>query len=268
MLQALTAPKYNFAMSNKFWISLGVVIWLYYAVSHIPANWGAYFATRSGDLAMSGVSGTIWSGRASLASFKYKQVDHSLGELSWKFDILSFFTLKPCALVNTQMDNQQFDGRVCIGRKGAFKITNATANLPAALLQQLLPIAIDGHFSLNIQEWDMEANQLNKLHAKASWEGARIYNGTNWMSVGTLGADLVDDGKKGLSGHVFDVQSPVHMDMVLAVPFPSGMSVKGGLSMPEAFFKEANAAAWLAMFAIQQPVDEQGNVRYTMDLNL
>ena len=268
MLQALTAPNYNFTMSNKFWLSLGLGFWLYYAISHIPATWGAYVATRSGDLAMSGVSGTIWSGRASLASAKFKQVDHSLGELTWKLDLLSFFTLKPCAHITTQMDSQQFDGRVCGGRKNAFAISDATASFPASLLQQLLPIAIDGQFSLNIDRWEMESGQLGKLHAKGSWQDARIYNGANWMMVGALGADLVDDGKKGLSAHVFDVQSPVHLDLAVTVPFPTGMSVKGGVSMPDAFFKESNAAAWLAMFAVQQPVDAQGNVHYNVDLNL
>lgn len=262
---ALAVPKLN--ASKKFWITLGALIWLYFVVSNLPAVWAAYALTRGGDIAMSGVSGTIWSGRASLVSVKIKGSDHSLGELTWDLKILSLFTLKPCALITTQMDNQQFDGLVCVKGKTGVTLKDVTASFPAGLIQPLLPLAIDGQFSMTIEKLEVENSQLLGVRGKASWMNAKIYNGANWMTLGGLGADLVDDGKKGLSAHIMDVNSPLHLDLVGNLPFPTGGSIKGGVAMPEAFFREANASAWLSMFAAPQPNDAQGNLVYSVDLN-
>lgn len=263
--QAAALPKLN--ASKKFWITLGAIVWVYFVVSNFPAVWGAYALSRGGDVAMNGVSGTIWNGRASLASVKVKGVDHSLGQLTWKLNLLSFFTLKPCALITTHMDNQDFDGYVCIKGKTGVSLKNATASFPAGVVQGMLPLAIDGQFNLNLEKLDIENSQLLAIHGKVSWMNAKIFNGANWMTIGGLGADLVDDGKKGLSAHIIDVNSPLHLDLVGNLPFPTGGSVKGGFSLPEATFRELNAGAWLSMFAVQQANDAQGNLVYQVDLN-
>jgi len=265
ILQAVSLPKLN--VSKKFWITLGIAFWLYFVVSSLPAVWGAYLLSRSGDIAMNGVSGTLWSGRASLASIRVKGVDHSLGQLTWKLNILSLFTLSPCALIGTHMDNQEFDGVVCIKGKNALAVKDASVSFPAALVQPLLPLAIDGQFALNIERLDIKNTELLGLRAKGSWMGSKIYNGTNWMSLGGLGADFVDDGKKGLSAHIFDVSSPLHVDMVGTLPFPTGATIKGSFSLPEPYFREINAGAWLSMFASPMPNDPQGNLVYAVDLN-
>jgi general secretion pathway protein N len=262
---AVVLPQLN--ASKKFWIMLGVIVWLYVVISNLPAIWGAYVLTRSGDLAMSGVSGTLWSGRASLVSVKIKGADHSLGQLTWRLNVLSIFTLKPCALITTQMDNQQFDGTVCSRGKTGVSVKNANASFPAVLVQPLLPLAIDGQLALTLEKLEIENSQLIGVRGKASWMNAKIYNGSNWMALGGLGADLVDDGKKGLTAHIMDVSSPLHLDLVTTLPFPAGGSVKGNFSLPEPYFRELNASAWLSMFAVPQPNDAQGNLAYLVDLN-
>lgn len=265
ILQAAALPKLN--VSKKFWITLGVIVWLYFVVSNLPAVWGAYALSRGGDIAMSGVSGTVWNGRASLVSVKIKGTDHSIGQLTWKLSILSLFTLKPCAFITTDMDNQEFEGNVCVKGKSGMTVKNATASFPAALVQPLLPLAIDGQFNLTVEKLDVENSQLLGVRGKASWMNAKIFNGANWMTIGGLGADLVDDGKKGLSAHIIDVNSPLRLDLVGNLPFPTGGNIKGSFALPEATFRELNAGAWLSMFAVQQPNDAQGNLVYQVDLN-
>ncbi len=265
--QTLTLSKFNFALSNRLLISLGILLWLYYVISQIPATWAAYALTRTGDVAMSGVSGTIWAGRASLVSVKIKEVDRSIGQLSWDMNMLSFLTLKPCAKVNAEMDSQQFGGNVCVAGKNSFMIKDASANFPAGLLQGLTPINIDGQFSLNITKLEMANGQLGALAAKVTWMGAKVFNGTNWMALGNLGADLADDTKKGLSAHIVDVQSPMQIDLNGSLPFPSGTKIKGSIKMPEPYAREINAAAWMSMFAAAQPADAEGNIVYAVDLN-
>lgn len=265
MFKAVSLSKLN--VSKKFWITLGVAVWLDFVVSNLPAVWGAYALTRNGDIAMSGVSGTLWNGRASLASVKVKGVDHSLGQLSWKLNILSLFTLKPCALIGAHMDNQEFDGVVCVKGKTSLAIKDATLSFPAALVQSLLPLPIDGQFNLTIERLELSDTQLLSLRGKGTWRDGKIYNGSNWMTLGGIGADLVDDGKKGLNAHIFDVNSPLHLELMGSLPFPTGAAIKGSFSLPEPYFREINAGAWLSMFATPQPNDPQGNLVYAIDLN-
>ena len=145
---SVAIPKLN--ANKNFWITLGVIVWLYIVFSNFPAIWAAYALTRGGDVAMSGVTGTVWNGRASLASIKIKGVDRPLGQLTWKLSALSFFTLKPCAKITTQMDNQEFDGYVCYRGKNGIGLKNATANFPSSVAKKFLTNASDGHMSLNM----------------------------------------------------------------------------------------------------------------------
>lgn len=254
-------------MNKKFWISLGVILWLYFAVSNLPAVWGAYFLTRGGDIALSGVSGTVWQGRASLASVKVRGIDHSLGQLSWTLQLPSFFTLKPCAAIVTHMDNQDFDGTLCSAGKNAFAIKDAAISFPSSLVQPLVPILIGGQLSLNLEHLTVANGQLVAVRGKATWSDGKIYNGSNWMNLGTLGADLVDDGKHGLEASLFDVNSPLKMAMKANLPYPTGAMIKGNIAMSENYFREINAGAWISMFAVPQANDDQGNLVYTVDLN-
>jgi len=263
---SVAIPKLN--ANKNFWISLGVIVWVYIVVSNLPAIWAAYALTRGGDVAMSGVTGTAWNGRASLASIKIKGVDRPVGQLTWKLSPLSLLTLKLCAQVTTQMDNQDFDGYVCYRGKNNISLKKTNANFPAVVAQPFLPLAIDGHMSLNLENLNIENGQIKTIHGKTMWVNARIYNGANWMSFGNLAAELVDDGKNGLSAHITDAGSPVHLDLVANLPYPTGGSIKGGLSLPEPYFRELNAEAWLSLFATRQADDGQGNLVFAVDVNL
>ena len=59
---------------KKLWIPLGVILFLVFVISNIPAIWGAYLLTRGTGVALSGVTGTLWNGRASLASVRTPMV--------------------------------------------------------------------------------------------------------------------------------------------------------------------------------------------------
>jgi general secretion pathway protein N len=166
------------------------------------------------------------------------------------------------------MDGQQFDGDVCIAGLNSFFVKNVTAIFPATLLKPMLPLAIDGQVSLAIQQASIANAKLASVQARAGWMGARVHNGTNWMSLGGLSADVTDDGKGGLTAHVVDVGSPFHVDLVASLLVPAGGNVKGNLVMTEAYATEINAGAWLSMFATESPRDAQGNLVYALDVNL
>lgn len=253
---------------KKLWIPLGVALFLLFVISNTPAIWGAYLLTRGTGVALSGVTGTLWNGRASLASVRTSEQEYSLGQLSWSLSPLSLLTLSPCANVTTTLPMQQFRGEICSGASGVMKVRNADVSLPVALLQAKIPVPIQGQFSSHIDELELRGNVLLKLKGNLTWNSARVNTGVNWLDIGSYAAELNDNGSNGISAKFFQLSGPVDVNLQIELAAPSGGTVKGELAAPQSFFDAANARDLLAMFAQQDRVDEQGKTHYRVDMNL
>jgi len=260
-----TAPR---KLNKKLLIIFGVVLFLWFVLASIPAVWGGYLLTRGTGLALSGVTGTLWDGRASLASVKHKEKEYSLGQLSWSLRGLSLLKLNPCVLLMTKLDKQTFEGDVCVGLNGAITLKNTDIALPAALVQQYIPIPIMGQLSAHMDSLVLRGNVLVKLNGKLSWRQAQVNNGANWMDIGSYGADLVDDGKNGIKVTLFDLDGPLDIDLIAELKAPSGGRVQGKFATTKSFLATANASALLGMFAQLESEDAEGKVYYKIDVNL
>jgi general secretion pathway protein N len=253
---------------KKLWIPLGIFLFLVFVISNIPAIWGAYLLTRGTGVALSGVTGTLWNGRASLASVRTSNQEYSLGQLNWSLNPLSLLTLSPCAQVTTKLPMQQFDGEICAGSGGVIKMRNADVSLPVALLQANIPVPIQGQFSSHIDTLELRGNVLLKLKGNFTWNGARVNTGNSWLDIGSYAAELSDNGNNGVSAKFFQLSGPVDVNLQIELAAPSGGTVKGELAAPQSFFDSANARDLLSMFAQQDRVDEQGKTHYLVDMNL
>ena len=253
---------------KKLWIPLGIVLFLVFVITSIPAIWGAYVLTRGTGLAMNGVTGTLWNGRASLVSVRNGPQEISLGQLNWTLSPLSLLTLSPCAQVTTNMPMQQFEGEVCSSLSGVLKVRKADISLPAALMQSKVPVPIQGQFSTHIDELELRGNVLLKLKGNLTWNGAMVNTGSRWLDVGSFGAELSDNGNNGVSAKLFQLAGPVDVNLQIELAAPAGGKVTGELVAPKSFFESANAIDMLAMFAQEDRVDEQGKTHYRVDVNL
>ena len=267
-----TSPMSRFPVflntHKKLWIPLGVALFLIFVISSIPAIWGAYALTRGTGVALSGVTGTVWNGRASLASVRTTDQEYSLGQLSWSLSPLSLLTLSPCAHVTTKLNLQQFEGEVCSGTGGKLRVSDADVSLSAALVQGRIPVPIQGQLSAHIDELDVRGNILQKLKGKLTWNGARVNTGANWLDIGSYAAELSDNGKNGVKAKFFQLTGPVDVNLQIELTAPAGGKVTGELAAPKAFFEGANAIDMLAMFSQEDRVDEQGKTHYRVDVNL
>ncbi|HEY8941524.1 MAG TPA: type II secretion system protein N, partial [Cellvibrio sp.] len=152
---------------KKLWIGLGVLFFLIFVLSNIPATWGAWVLTRGTGLAMSGVTGSVWNGKASLASLQLGGQEQSLGQLSWKLSPFSLITR--CADVTTKLSIQQFDGEVCASANGEVQVHDANFSVPSSLLQAKIPVPIQGQISGHVDELQLRGNTLLKLKGNVTW---------------------------------------------------------------------------------------------------
>lgn len=251
---------------KKLWIGLGVLFFFVFVLANIPATWGAWVLTRGTGLAMSGVTGSVWSGKASLASLKLNNQEHSLGQLSWELNPLALITR--CAAVTTRLPMQQFDGDICASSNGEIKVSNADISVPSTLLQAKIPVPIQGQFSAHIDELQLRGDTLLKLKGNFAWNGARVNTGANWLDIGSYAAELSDNGNNGISAKFFQLTGPVEVNLQIELTAPSGGRVSGELAAPQAFFDSANAGDVLSMFAQLDRVDTENKQHYRVDLNL
>ncbi len=253
---------------KKLWVPLGIVLFLVFVISNIPAIWGAYMLTRGTGISMSGVTGSLWNGRASLASVRTAEREYSLGQLSWRLSPLSLLTLSPCAQVTTKLPLQQFEGEVCSGLGGSIKVHDADVSLPVALVQGRIPVPVQGQLSAHVDELGLRGNVLQKLKGNVTWNGARVNTGSNWLDIGSYGIELNDNGKNGVSAKLFHLSGPIDVALQIELNAPNGGKVSGEIAAPKSFFESAHAIDILAMFSREDRVDEQGKTHYRVDMNL
>ena len=190
-----------------YWITALVLFFLFIVIKNIPAQWGLSLAQV--PLQLSGVTGTVWNGKASTAVVPLEQGGgYALGEVQWQLSPWSLLAANPCADIKTNLDNQQVTGSACVSLGGGLQLENTQIAVPAKVAEILAPIVeVDGEIFMNVETLDFANNEFTKLTGSGSWNGARFYNSTSWVSLGTIGFEFTEDGVGGIKAQIFDVDS-------------------------------------------------------------
>lgn len=237
------------------WIALGLVFWLAFVITQIPASWGGYLMTNGTPLSLSGISGTLWQGKASMASVLIDGRHYTLGRLEWQLKPLSLLTLNPCATISTDLERQQVSGTACAGVGGALTLSNANISIPAGLIQGLPePTEISGQLSAHIDTLKLKANKLAALKGNLSWSKARLNNGQTWLNLGAFAADLSATAEGDIRADVFSLEGPIDLTGNVVMPLTGGIHVDGVFALTDSFAREVQADQWLPMVA--EPLDD------------
>lgn len=251
---------------KKTWVVLTLVIALIFILGQIPAVWGGYILTRGTGLALTGITGSVWDGRASLASIKVQSDEYSLGALTWKLTPWSL--ISRCANVTTKLEMQHFDGQICARSNGEIRLLNADVGIPAELLQNRIPVPVQGNFSAHINDVRLTGNVLSALDAKITWNNARVSAGPSWIDLGNVAAEVADDRNNGIVAKVFSLSGPIDLALDVQLLAPSGGSVSGRFAAPSQLIDSFGAREILSMFAQQERVDEEGRSHYSVNMPL
>ncbi|MCP8900351.1 type II secretion system protein N [Gilvimarinus xylanilyticus] len=246
------------------WILFGLVCTLVFAVTQIPATWGAHFMTQGTGLGLSGISGSLWRGKAGMASVRIDGRDYSLGELTWHLQPMSLLTLKPCADLTTSLERQQVTGTACASTSGALQLSDTNISIPASLIQDLPePTKLNGQVSAHIDTLKLEGQTLNALKGNLSWTGARLHNGQSWLDLGAFAGDLSATDEGHIRADIFSLEGPVDLSGNVVMPLSGGVIIDTTFKFTDDFAREVQADQWLPMLA--EPLDD-GRSRLRMSL--
>ncbi|WP_157960416.1 type II secretion system protein N [Marinimicrobium alkaliphilum] len=254
--------------SILLWSLLGLVFFLWFVLTQIPAHWGAWAMTRSGNVALSGVNGTLWNGRASLATVRVDGEEFSLGELRWRIEGGSLLVLSPCARVQTQLDRQRLSARVCASLNGNLVIHDADISAPATVIEHLVPDELDGQLSGRFERVELDQTGLRYIRGNGSWRNVRVNDGQNWYDIGSFAADFSDDGEGNLVANIFDLEGVLGLEVKAQVYAIGGVHLDGIMSLDPGFAEEIQAREWIDVVAEYQGRDDNNRLQYRLDLSL
>jgi len=243
------------------WIIFGILLFTLFALTRVPAEWGAWLLTRQPGLAMSGISGSLWKGQANVASLSVEGKTYTLGKLQWDLQLMSLLKLAPCIKLNIAGQTQSFNGSVCRLRSGAIALEDADVVMLASLAQSKIPVPVSGNISAHFSELQLDGNVLLKLAGNLNWTNAQASNDVQWIPLGSFAAEFTDDGKNGIKAKIFDLESDVDLTLDLELRAPSGGTAKGTLDMPQTMIDRYKLADFLA-FIGPQSASENGKIRY------
>lgn len=250
-------------MKKLVWILIALVFWLAFVIVQAPATWAAWLMTRDNDnLALSGLSGGLWQGRAGLASVSIDGEHFSLGEVRWRVEPFSLLRLRPCADLSTHLERQQLEAHACASLDGEVTLRDGQVSLPASTIRDL-PVKLDGQLSGRIRELRLADNRLQTVDGNISWTRARIHDGESWIDIGSLAGEVSERDAEHIEVQLFDLDSPVELDVTATFALAGGIHLAGEVALENAFSRRIQADQWLPVMA-----ESLGENRYRLDMDL
>ena len=117
-------------------IKAGLLVFVIGLVVSFPAR-VAYRWFAPAEFVASGISGSIWSGRAAEAS----AAGNYFRDLNWNIRLLDLFTAKLGYAIESKLSSGFVEGNIAVGLGGSLRATELRATLPLASLQSLSGIA-------------------------------------------------------------------------------------------------------------------------------
>lgn len=199
-------------------IVLLVVYFLYLVLSRIPAEFAASaIHSNAPNFWMTGVKGSIWNGSASASQIDTSQKNIALGEVSWTLNPWSILIFSPCITFEATSGGHVVRGNACQSLFTGTSVSGVEAEIPVRtlqpLLQQIVPMPINGHTSINIAKGRFSGGMVKELEAQVSWLGAQVHDGTGMVSLGSLAAKAMPNNQGGVALKLFELDGPFGLDL-------------------------------------------------------
>lgn len=161
------------------------------------------------DVVLTGLSGTVWDGRASRALVKIPSGFLHLGALRWTLKPLSLLTLSPAVELLSDWGGQRLRGTVSVEGEGHYSLEAVEGRVAADLLRQFAPLALGGTFDLQLAELETRENLPYSGSGRLVWERANWQSPRGPVALGTYALDFGQAPGEPLLGNVLTLSGPL-----------------------------------------------------------
>jgi general secretion pathway protein N len=218
-------------------VVLALVAYLIFlVVARTPATWGAWAVHKAlPNVWLTGVSGTIWDGRAGNGAAMVGDQALPLENLRWQIQPWSLLSMRICANVNAEILSQPASGVFCGAPGDRLVARNVQLSGPMAVAAEALNIPLSGLTSLQLQTLRVKSQRIEELEGNLSWRDARWHNGESWVALGAFAAKLSPNEQGGVQAQIFDLDGPFTVDLVANLVLNQEPRVQGTVAAaPEA----------------------------------
>lgn len=248
-------------MGSKFTKTLlfiGLILcFLFLVIARVPATWGAWAVHQAApDVWLTGVSGTLWQGRASGGTVLLGGKAIPVEDLRWRLQPGALLGFRACAEVQARVLDQPASGVFC-GTTGEQLIArDVQLNVPMAFVSQWLDPDFAGVASVQLENLRTQGQRVQALQGNLSWPDARWHDGERWVSLGTFAASLQENDNGGIHAEIFDLDGPFKLQLTGDFVLHQEPVIKGHVTASE----QAPQQIRELLVFIGEPMDD-GSVR-------
>ncbi|MEO0436322.1 MAG: type II secretion system protein N [Pseudomonadota bacterium] len=192
---------------KAFALVVALVIVFTLAIMNVPAR-AVTMLLSGAPVQLSGLTGTALNGEAARAIANSPAGPIHLGRLSWSVNPFTLLTLSPKLDLESEWGRQRFSTRAGVGTDST-SLSDVDASLPAALIRQLLPIALDGMLKLQLERFSLVDGVATEAQGRLVWESAAWLTNTGARPLGTYVAELSSSEQGAISADILTLSGSV-----------------------------------------------------------
>jgi hypothetical protein len=186
MIAALRRTGIRFAL-------VGAAAYLAFLAATLPASWVDVAIERASDgaVALGDSSGTVWSGRGTLAA-RSGDGFRAIADIQWRCNPLSIFSGRLRVVVSGSAPGAELRGSISVGLRSV-RAQNFEASIPVALLEPAIPAAV-----LAKPQGRVRVTSESLEVGPASVRGVAT---AEWSDAGMMGITRVGDYRLQVTGN-------------------------------------------------------------------
>ncbi len=214
------------AISRRFAAAISLVLLL---MATLPAQFAR--SLLPDGIGLSGLSGTIWSGRASRSWLVIGDQLFMLGEISWQFIPWRFLWGFPLS-VSSEWGDQKISASVRLKMDGSFEASNVACNMDISFVRLLFPVQVGGILVADIETFSINQNaSVRDLRGVIGLKNAIWTARSGSLPLGNYRVDFdVLDQKTGVVTGIFSTEE-------------GALRISGNLELTEESYKISLNAA-------------------------
>lgn len=211
----------------RLWL-LGIVAYLVFLLAGLPAAYMSHWASSHfGDLQLSGVSGSLFTGQAD--DVRFGRTD--FGVVQWDFDWWAPFTGTLGYRFHAHAEDHDLQGRVDDGL-GGVHLHDLRGRMPVTALDVWLPLptnSLDGSLILDLRQLRLKAGRLQSAEGQVELDDA-VMNWPTHYILGSFRMNLSPAEAGGVDAGIADLASPLKLQASLSLTPEGQYQLKGVLA--------------------------------------
>jgi len=161
------------------------------------------------QVALQGVQGSLWNGRASQCVLRLPQGNFHLGSIAWSLEPSSLLLLAPKLHLNSEWGMQRLSGEVVLRGAQDFDLRDFDLSVAAELLQRFAPVLVEGVLAAQVESLSLRDGLPHEGKGRILWQQGSFRSPKGSVALGSYAVDFHQEAGEPLLGEVVTIEGPL-----------------------------------------------------------